>query len=245
MRYYCMKHGIHTRCFTMENLQFILVPIVIVLAILGIVAAIRMAAQRRKDLEAWAQSKGLTFDPENDRSFESRYPAYPCLAQGSNRYAYNTIRGTWQGREFTGFDYHYETYTHDKNGTKTHHHHFSGIILTSRVPLKGLSIRPENFFDKITEFFGYDDIDFESAEFSRRFYVKSPDKKWAYDVLHSRAMQFLLDQPRFTIQFDTPHAIAYRGSRYSVTDFEAAADTLAGLLDAMPEYLVRQQKEGL
>ena len=51
----------------------------------------------------------------------------------------------------------------------------------------------EEFFGPpFGEFFGHDDIDFESAEFSRNFYVKSSDRKWAFDILHARAMEFLL-----------------------------------------------------
>ena len=38
----------------------------------------------------------------------------------------------------------------------------------------------------------FDDIDFESDEFSRKFYVQSSDRKFAYDVLHPRMMEFLL-----------------------------------------------------
>lgn len=221
----------------------ILIPLVIAAVIAVIVFSAMAAAKRRNELEAWAAGKGLRFDASRDSAFDERFADFSCLRQGSNRYAYSLMRGDWNGRAFLGFDYHYETYSHDKHGRKTHHHRFSAVILDSPLPLRPLFIRPEGFFDKVTEFFGYDDIDFESAEFSRCFYVKSPDKRWAYDVLHQRAMQFLLDRPRFTLQFDSAHVIAYRGSCFGAPDFQAAADTIAGLLDAMPEYLQRQLKE--
>ena len=103
----------------------------------------------------------------------------------------------------------------------------------------------KDFFDRITEFFGLDDIDFESAEFSRKFFVKAKDKRWAYDVIHTRTMQFLLDMPQFTMQFDPLHAIAHRSSKFKTGEFEAAAEVIVGILDRLPDYLVKQmQGEG-
>ena len=55
-----------------------------------------------------------------------------------------------------------------------------------------LLIRPEGFFDKVAGAFGFDDIDFESEEFSRAFFVKSSDKRFAYDVLHPRMLELLM-----------------------------------------------------
>ena len=117
----------------------------------------------------------------------------------------------------------------------------SGFVIHNSFPLKPLFIRPEGFFDKVTQFFGFDDIDFESAEFSRRFYVKSPDKRWAYDVIHPRTMELLMAGPRFSIKFDTGCVIAYRSSTFKPAEFAAAAGTIRGILDGLPDYLVRQQ----
>ncbi|MBN1943674.1 MAG: hypothetical protein JW849_10320, partial [Phycisphaerae bacterium] len=140
-------------------------------------------------------------------------------------------------RGFLGFDYHYTT----GSGKNQSHHSFSCVLLSSGVPLKELFIRPEGFFDKITEFFGYDDIDFESAEFSRAFYVKAPEKRWAYDVLHARAIEFLLNQPKFTIQFAPDCALARKSRTFRPEEFAQAAEVLRGLLDGLPNYVLQQQ----
>jgi hypothetical protein len=120
---------------------------------------------------------------------------------------------------------------------------FSAIILESGVPLKPLSIRSEGASDRLAEFFGFDEIKFESAEFSRAFHVKSPDRKWAYDVLHPRAMEFLLSMPRFEIQFDDTAAMVRRARTFSAQDFESAAKVAQELLDGLPEYVKEQQTE--
>lgn len=230
----------------MESLFPLLVP-VFILAVVGLmIYSFYAAAQRRKALLAWAQANNLRFDPSKHYDFDARYPAFNCLRQGHRQYAYNLLTGSLLGRPFTGFDYHYETYSTDKDGKRqTHHHYFSAAVLGTQIPLKPLLIRPEGFFDKVTEFFGYDDIDFESAEFSKRFYVKAEDKRWAYDVLHARAMQFLLDAPHFTLQFAHDGVIIYRSSTFNIEDFQTAAQVVDGLLDQLPEYLVKQQREAI
>ena len=212
--------------------------VVIVLAIVG---AIKQS-QRRKELLAWAAAKGLHFSQEHIGGLDARFPAFSCLRQGDNRYAYNTISGDWNGRRLFGFDYHYATHSTDSKGRRrTHHHHFSAVILDSDLPLKPLFLRPEGFFDKVTEFFGADDIDFESAEFSRKFYVKAPDRRWAFDVIHQRTMEFLLARPQYSMQFDLGCVMAWTGGVFSVAQFANAADTIAGVLDRLPEYVKRQQ----
>lgn len=174
---------------------------------------------------------------------DHHWPTFAGLRRGDSRYAYNIMRGSWQQRDMIGFDYHYQTCTTDNKGRRqTHHHYFSAVIITSSIPLKPLLIRPEGFFDKMTEFFGADDIDFESAEFSRKFFVKSPDRRWAFDVLHARTMEFLLGQPMFQMQFARQEVMIWRDRTFKVQDFEAAADVVTGVLDRFPEYLIRQQK---
>lgn len=207
-----------------------------VVFVAAVVFALAAAAQRRKLLAAWARAHGLRFDPDKDRGVKVRFGQFDCLRRGHSQYAHNRISGQWHGREFLGFDYHYEV-GHGK-GRQTHT--FSAVILRSTVPLKPLFIRPEGLVDKVTEFFGYDDIDFESAEFSRKFYVRSPDNRWAYDVIHPRTMEFLLRMPRFTIKLDGQYVIVYRSRRYKPEDFAAAAKVAEGILDRLPDYLVRQ-----
>jgi hypothetical protein len=217
----------------------------VVLVIAIAVGSWVVGERRRRALAAWGLANGLAFSRERLPGLDARYPQFECLCRGENRYAYNTLTGAWKGRPCLAFDYHYETHsTNSKGNRQTHHHHFSAAILDSRCPLKPLFIRPERFFDKITEFFGFDDIDFESAEFSRAFFVKAPDRKWAYDVIHPRTMEFLLAMPRFNLQLAPAGAIASRGSPFRPPEFAQAVELAAGILDRLPAYVVEQQTAG-
>jgi hypothetical protein len=216
------------------------------LVVAGLFLSWYFAAKRRKEMLAWATAHGLAYTPAQDASMDFQFPAFNCLKSGDNRYAFNVMTGKWANHDFVGFDYHYETHTQSsKGGRQTHHHYFSAVILSSPILLKPMFIRPEGFFDKLTEFFGFDDIDFESAEFSRKFYVKSTDKKWAYDVIHQRTMEFMLASPQFSLQFADNAAIAWRGSTFKLQDFEQATEVAKGILDRLPEYLLKQQPPAL
>jgi len=223
---------------------------IVALFILGVIVVIGFAiyaayasAKRRNEIAAWALSKGLVFSQEKVRDVEYRFPFFDCLRQGSKRYALNTMQGNYSGRGIFAFDYHYETTSTDSKGhQQTHHHYFSAVILFSKIPLKPLFIRPEGLFDKLAGLVGFEDINFESAEFSRRFFVKAPDRKWAYDVIHARTIEFLLAMPQFKLQFDPQCVIAWRDARFEAPEFEQAAEVIKGILDRLPEYVVKQQE---
>jgi len=218
--------------------------IIAVVAVIGtgIYFSVKIAAKRRKELSEWGTAHGLRFSAAKNASIESQFPAFTCLRTGYYRYAYNILSGAWSDRDYLSFDYHYMTRSHGSKGrTQTRHNYFSAVVLSSPVPLKPLFIRPEGLFDKLAGFIGFEDINFESAEFSRKFYVKSPDKKWAYDVIHQRTMEFMLGMPKFSLQFDGHSAIAWRSTKFKTSDYEQAAEMIKGILDRLPEYLVKQQ----
>lgn len=219
----------------------------------GLIAALMLAVvlygyyaarRRREALAAWASSRGWTFSANRVCGWDNYYAGFDCLAKGSKRYAYNVSEGPLGRWVVRAFDYHYETYSQSKHGRQTHHHYFSAVILTTDLPLRPLFIRPEGFFDKVTEFFGYDDIDFESDEFSRKFYVKAADKRWAYDVISQPTMEYLLAAPCFTLQFGGRSVIAHAGRTFEIPDFEAALGLVQGVLQRLPDSLVRELREG-
>jgi len=218
-------------------------PLLVILFVLLIGALIAYsfyaAAQRRKLLAQWAHSRLLHFNSGKDYGMDSRFPDFKCLHRGRSRAAFNIVTGRLGEHPVTAFDYRYTT----GSGKNRRTHRFSAMIVSAPFPLKPLFIRREGFFDKVTEFFGADDIDFESAEFSRKFFVKSPDKKWAYDVIHQRMMEYLLSGPKFSIQMNGDSIIAWRDNNVlSPDDFESAFGLIEGMLERLPDYLVKQQK---
>jgi hypothetical protein len=221
-----------------QSLKFIFYAIIFGIAAIVAIYGFYASRKRRLELAQWALKNDLTFSPESDYSFNLQYPNFSCLNKGDSQYAYNIMTGGIAGRVFTGCDYHYAT----GSGKNRHHYHFSLIIVKSPILLEPLFIRPENFMDKLAELVGFNDIDFESAEFNKKFYVKSPNKKWAYDIIHPRMMEFLLASPVFTIQFDFLSVIVYRDRLFSAADYTAAVEFINGFFGLIPDYVIANQK---
>src|SRR5271170_2462044 len=141
---------------------FIFFAVFIVIAIVGGIYANIAARKRREGLFELAQRLNLTFDPGENYGFADQFGFLKKLAQGDNRYAYNLLSGKYQNYDVLAFDYHYQVTTHDKNGSHTTHYRFSVFILQmQKIVFPDLTIRHENFFLKVAEVFGYQDIKFE------------------------------------------------------------------------------------
>ncbi|MDA1194460.1 MAG: hypothetical protein O2894_04685 [Planctomycetota bacterium] len=214
---------------------FVFLAIAAIVLGLGLLAH-RAAKKRREALAAWAAARNWHFTEAHVSSFDERFPHFTQLNQGDRRYAYNVMRGREGARSALAFDYHYQTYSTDSKGRRTtHHHEFSAVIVDSGLQLTPLVVRAEGFFDKVKGAFGWDDIDFESAEFSRQFWVTSPDKRWAFDVLPQTTLELLLESPRFALQFEPgSHVIAARSGKFTVPQIEEALALVIGVLDRIP-----------
>ncbi len=214
--------------------------IFLAIAIVGAVILIAyfFSLERKKKLQAYAASLGWQFIAERDKGMSARYPSFKCLKRGHSRWAYNIMRGSRDQRDVTAFDYHYVT----GHGKHRQVHNFSALVVQSPLSLKSLYIRPENIFDKVSDFFGADDIDFESAEFSRKFFIKAPEKRWAYDVIHQQMMAYLMEAPRFHVQLEEEDIMVWRSSRFKEEDFEDAIALIQGILERLPGYVRKQLK---
>jgi len=71
-------------------------------------------------------------------------------------------------------------------------------------------------------------------------YVTSPDKRWAFDVIHQQMMEYLLQAPEYSIQFDASCVIAWKRRRFKISEYEEAFGLIKGMLDRLPEYLFRK-----
>lgn len=199
--------------------------------------------QRKKRQEAFralARRLGCRFHEEDFAGVGARHEAwFPTLRQGSNRYAYNVIEGALDGRPLHLFDHHHETYSTDSKGHRTtHHHHRTFACLAHDADLGRMEVRPEHFLDKVGAFFGFDDVDFESEEFSRKYHVKAEDRKLAYDVFHPRMIEFFLGALGLKVTTAGSLALFRRGNgTMTVAEIERTLLEADGFLDRLPRYL--------
>ena len=203
--------------------------VIVIVAILGHLAA----QKRRQAMMALAARLGLRFDPRKRRDLARRYEFIDRMRAGRNRYAFNILSGHYQGHDVILFDYHYKT----GSGKNTHHHYLSFFILRLPISVPELVIGPEGFFSKIAQAVGYDDIDFESHEFSRKFCVRSRDKKFAYDVCNAQMIEFLLANADLTMEMELDALAISFQRRLRPEQIEANLQRLIAVRSLMPDYL--------
>jgi hypothetical protein len=112
--------------------------------------------------------------------------------------------------------------------------------LTLPALFPDLAIRRENFLTKIAEVFGYQDIKFESAEFSKAFCVRSPDKKFAYDVCNAKMMEYLLTNRDLSVEIENQVLALAFDRCLSVEQVEADLQRLVAIRSRLPDYLFSQ-----
>ena len=224
----------------MGIMEILVVVIVIALIIAGIVFGMLAAKKRREAFAILAQKHGMSFHPEKDYDLAGEFRFLDALRQGSNRHAYNILYGGYKDQYLQVLDYHYETHsTNSKGQRQTHHHHFSFFILTLEKSFPELKITKEGFFSKIGQALGFDDIDFESHEFSKQFCVRSKNKKFAYDVCNARMIDYLLDNNDMSIEIENNALALTFNSCLKVEQIEHNMDRLIKVHQLIPEYLFK------
>lgn len=208
-------------------------PALIVIVVIGVIVAIIMlamaaAARNRERLAAlanWAASNGFQFSATDPFNLDARFNGLADIGRGHARYAYEILSRadpvpTWM------FRYQYRTWetrtVTDSNGntrTETYEqtHDRSYLVVEMGAGFPKLFLRPENFLDKMAGFVGFDDIDFESEEFSKRFYCKSDNREFAYAVIHPPMMEWLRAEQRRLQVRSLGSATAARGSWTCIT----------------------------
>jgi len=172
----------------MEVIPCIVFPAFIALAVALIVFGILKARERREAMTRLAAELGFEYYPDDPWDLADRYAMFELFGRGHSREASNVICGEIDSRAVVAFDYQYTTGSGKNQST----HSCQALVMGLPIVAAGLRMRSENLFDHVAAWVGYDDINFESDEFSRRYHVACDDRRFAYDILHARLIDYLL-----------------------------------------------------
>jgi len=233
----------------------IVLAVFVVLAaiIAGSIAAYKAHQARIEAIAAIASRRGWSFSQHKDRSHDDRFWQFAIFRRGHSRASYNTLRGSLKVLGDDAFvqmgDYTYKITSGSGKSRSTTTYHFSYLIVELPVhPVPDLLVRAENLFDKMAGVLGFNDINFESAEFSRRFFVKSPDKRFAYDLVTPRMMEFFLEGcavpglPAIDME-NSRICISNGSSIWKPEQYEGAIAWTERFFDLWPEHLVAALRE--
>lgn len=219
-------------------IEFLFFAVLVVGAIVAALYQNRIRQSRSSDLEMLATR--LSFDEFNahrDEGFAMGWGFLSLLGQGSNRYAFNILRGKYHEQTLLVFDYHYQT----GSGKSTQNHDLTMLMLVLKVVFPRVTIGPQSLGERIAAAFGIgEDIKFESAEFSRTFCVRATDKKFAYDVCNPQMIEYLLANQALHIEINGPVILLAFEPQLPVDQIEYNLQRLAEIRELLPAYLFTQ-----
>ena len=228
----------------MQGMEFLIGFAIVALIVTGIWLAHAYEKKRREEFEALARELGWRFEAEGSDTADMA--CFEHFARGHSQRALATLHGEvtigqerWPAQ---AGDYTYKVTSGAGKNRRTTTYRFTYVIVrTPFARLPDLVVRPEGLFDKLAGVFGFDDIDFESEEFSRKYHVKSADKRFAYDVLHPRMLQMLLASKPHEIALATGRCLYYDGTRrWKAEEVREALRFLDRFFELWPEHLVRE-----
>lgn len=216
----------------MQPIIFVFVAITIV--VLGYFAW-QAEKRRREEFGMWATANGWRYRHQRDGAIRHRYGFLDRLQIGHSRVGYNLLSGDWQGFQAAAFTFRYTT----GSGKHQQTHHISVALIHIERQFPELRVHPENMLSRFGQSLGFDDIDFESLEFSNAFTVRSRDRKLAYDFCHTGMMEFLLRHRNTAMELEGDTLALFRSRQLSAADLEPMLNHLVGIRAQMPEYLFR------
>ena len=198
---------------------------------------------RRAALADFAAQNGLRFDQNDYVGIDGRYTGIEEIGRGHSHYAYDVIHR--DGPPLTAFQYQYKTWetrtvtTNGQTRTETYEetHYCKYLIIELGGQFPGLSLRPEGLFDKLKGFVGFGDINFESEEFSRKYFCASDNKEFAYAVIHPQMIEYLMN---LGIQFHLQGQLLVMNlARYhfDAAGVAGAMTAMGGVVNRIPDFV--------
>lgn len=196
--------------------------------------------KRREAFREFANRRGWSYTHERDYNFDDAFRSLPFVGQGNRRFLQHRMQGEHEGGRVWIGEYHYEVTTRNGKTSTTHHYYSTLVMLNPRYVLKDLSIRREGLFDKMKAAFGWDDIDFASAEFSRTFHVSAPDRDWAFAVIQPHTMELMLRSRNVEFHMRNGWLVVRTKGSMKLEELTDLIRTGEAVLEGIPEFV----KEG-
>jgi hypothetical protein len=211
-------------------------PILILFAVVAVAVLVLgsiFERRRRRALAAFAGRAGMSFTPGDAGEIYLGYDGFTPFGQGRSRRASNHVQGRRGEVDWDFFDYRYTT----GSGKNRRTHHYGIAAAKVGLMLPTMTLRPEGMFDKIASLAGFDDLNFESEEFSRRYHVKGEDRQRIYDLIHPKMMEYLLSLPASHWQLGPGLILQIHGGHYDPAQMAGVMEKVQGFLARIPSYV--------
>lgn len=230
---------------------YVVVPVLLVLAAAGWIFYQHSETHRELALDVLARNRRMNWRFGLPAGLRDHLPRFRVIekaraAGGEFQAGINTVTGERNGRKIAFFDFEWVTvsyyrrrgflFSDEQERRRTHTR--SAVAAELGCALQPVIIRPERLVDKAAALVGYDDIDFDSLpEFSRRFYVNSPDRAAARRLVTPTLARFFLDHVRCTVDFVGPWILVHRDSKLASGEVGPMLD----LAERLAELVTREE----
>jgi hypothetical protein len=167
------------------------------MVVLAIAVAIAAKRWEQKRAEAMAQvAAAMGFRMDDGAAIASH--ALPLFDRGHSKSARNGMTGTTADHPVTIIDYRYVI----GHGKHRQIHDQTVVIFTELGRgMPDFELAPENFFHKVGQAFGYQDIDFDgSDEFSKQYLLRGPEETSIRSCFSPTVLAFLAGEPGWSAQ---------------------------------------------
>lgn len=197
------------------------------LVIVGVV----LEKKRQERIQKFAAARSLTYAKRDDRwvHLDLGYPH----GNGRAHKGRHAMTGVHEGRPIAIFEHEWVTGSGKERRTHTVR------VTVTELPrsLPRLDVSKEGIFGRAARRMGAKDIELESDDFNREYRVKG-DRRFAYDVLHPRFMQWMLhtDAPGFVIN---GRYIGYTvGGKIDLDQVDRDLAYLDAVIDQLPKFVI-------
>lgn len=210
----------------------LLMVVFFVALVIVVVIQLRLRAQKQREWRLWASNRGWVLH-DDWQQMVGQFKHGP-FGQGSSRSAQLGYDGTFDGLSASGFGYKYSTGA--GNTERTHRFHISFV----RVPgaqFPTLTLATESWVNRVLT----EDIQFEDAEFNRRWWVNSPSPRFAHDVIHPRLMHWLNTTPLpgfSTLWFEGDAILVATPGLLTPDDVDARLRLLTRMAAIIPRFVL-------
>jgi hypothetical protein len=185
--------------------------------------------KRAKAFQTWAKQRGFRYR-RGEGALAGFSTAEPW-GRGERRTGAHVLRGDHRGEPVLMFEYRFMAGNDNK---EIHNYQVVAVPLPAPVPL--LDIAHEGGFSRR---FG-DDIDFENQAFNDKFKITSADRRFAYDIVHARTMEWMLADPRagaWQWRFEGTWLMTFHKAKLDPEDALGRAEFLLQVRAGAPAYL--------
>lgn len=167
--------------------------------------------KRTAALEAVANELGLPYFPKGDSALVHQLSSFELFSKGRSRKIKNMIHGETANVELGIFDYQYRTGSGKNSRTWKQ---TVVYIRSAELNLPQFALRPENMFDKIGGFMGFQDIDFDThPAFSKMYVLRGPSEEQIRGLFQSHVLEHFETASGINVEGGGDQLVYFRASR--------------------------------